>query len=139
MAAQRSQASPLTIPRPAAPRSSGTAAQTPAARGKAGSKPADASKRARVKPKELAIFTRQLSVMISSGLPLIQTLEILAEQQENKGFAGVLKQIRAAVEGGSTLSSAFQRHPKVFDALYSNMLEAGETGGVLEGVLQRLS
>jgi type IV pilus assembly protein PilC len=77
--------------------------------------------------------------MISSGLPLIQTLEILAGQQQNKAFAAVLTRIRSAVEGGSTLSSAFQRHPRVFDALYTNMLEAGETGGVLEGVLQRLS
>jgi type IV pilus assembly protein PilC len=92
-----------------------------------------------VKPKELAIFTRQLSVMVSSGLPLIQTLEILGEQQENKGFGEVLARIRATVEGGSTLSAAFERHPKVFDTLYVNMLEAGETGGVLEVVLQRLS
>lgn len=144
MATPRPQASPLTLPRPASPRSPSPTAQSMApARGQAGSKPAGVKRgspgRVKVNPKELAIFTRQLSVMISSGLPLIQTLEILADQQQNKGFAGVLKQIRAAVEGGSTLSSAFQRHPKVFDALYSNMLQAGETGGVLEGVLQRLS
>lgn len=144
MATPRPQVSPITLPRPASPRSPSTAQTTAPARGQAGSKPAGALKRrfsgrVRVKPKELAIFTRQLSVMISSGLPLIQTLEILADQQENKGFAGVLRQIRAAVEGGTTLSSAFQRHPKVFDALYSNLLQAGETGGILEGVLRRLS
>ena len=143
MATPRPQASPLTLQRPASPRpaSVSTAAT---ARAQAGSKLAGLfkrgpSERVRVKPKELAIFTRQLSVMMSSGLPLIQTLEILAGQQENKGFAAVLAKIRASVEGGSTLSNAFQRHPKVFDALYTNMLEAGETGGVLEGVLQRLS
>jgi type IV pilus assembly protein PilC len=137
--------SSLTLARPGSLRSAVSAAQAGApARGQAAAKPAgpvkrDAADRARVKPKELAIFTRQLSVMISSGLPLIQTLEILAAQQDNKGFAAVLTRIRAAVEGGSTLSGAFQRHPKVFDPLYTNMLEAGEAGGVLEGVLQRLS
>ena len=92
-----------------------------------------------VKPKELAIFTRQFAVMISSGLPLIQALEILAGQQDNKGFGEVLSKARSSVEGGATLSSSFQQHPRAFDALYTNMLEAGETGGILEGVLQRLA
>ncbi|HEY6290345.1 MAG TPA: type II secretion system F family protein [Terriglobia bacterium] len=93
-----------------------------------------------VKPKELAIFTRQFAVMISSGgLPLIQALEILAGQQDNKGFGEVLAKACSSVEGGATLSSSFQQHPRVFDPLYTNMLEAGETGGILEGVLQRLA
>jgi type IV pilus assembly protein PilC len=92
-----------------------------------------------VKPKELAIFTRQFSVMIDAGLPLVQCLEILASQQENKTFQKVLTGTRSAVEGGSTLSAAMKQYPKVFDALYSNMVEAGETGGILDTILQRLS
>ncbi len=92
-----------------------------------------------VKPKELAIFTRQFSVMIDAGLPLVQCLEILATQQENKTFQKVLTGTRGAVEGGSTLSAAMKAYPKVFDPLYSNMVEAGETGGILDTILQRLS
>lgn len=92
-----------------------------------------------VNPKELAIFTRQFSVMIDAGLPLVQCLEILASQQENKTFQKVLTGTRSAVEGGSTLSSAMKAYPKVFDPLYSNMVEAGETGGILDTILQRLS
>ena len=92
-----------------------------------------------VKPKELAIFTRQFSVMIDAGLPLVQCLEILATQQENKTFQKVLTGTRSAVEGGSTLSAAMKAYPKVFDPLYSNMVEAGETGGILDTILQRLS
>src|SRR5271168_3554308 len=92
-----------------------------------------------VKSKELAIFTRQFSVMIDAGLPLVQCLEILASQQENKTFQKVLIGVRASVEGGSTLSAAMKLYPKVFDALYSNMVEAGETGGILDTILQRLS
>ena len=95
--------------------------------------------RVKVKSRDLAIFTRQFSVMIASGLPLIQGLDILAGQQENKGFGDVLRKIQSSVEGGSTLSGAMQKHPAVFDPLYTNMIEAGEMGGVLEGVLQRLS
>ncbi len=93
----------------------------------------------KVKPKELAVFTRQFSVMIGAGLPLVQALEILAGQQENKAFARALTDVRAMVESGSTLSHALRQHPKVFDHLYTNMIEAGETGGVLDGILQRLS
>src|SRR5258706_5139417 len=89
--------------------------------------------------KELAIFTRQFSVMIDAGLPLVQCLEILAGQQENKIFQKVLTGTRAAVEGGSTLSSAMRQYEKVFDALYVNLVEAGETGGILDNILQRLS
>ncbi|HYW67645.1 MAG TPA: type II secretion system F family protein [Candidatus Dormibacteraeota bacterium] len=92
-----------------------------------------------VNAKELAVFTRQFSVMIDAGLPLVQCLEILGSQQENKTFQKVLVGTRSAVEGGSTLSAAMKQYPKVFDALYSNMVEAGETGGILDTILQRLS
>src|ERR1700739_2594268 len=92
-----------------------------------------------VNAKELAIFTRQFSVMIDAGLPLVQCLEILAGQQENKTFQKVLSGTRSAVEGGATLSAAMRQYPKVFDALYVNMVEAGETGGILDTILQRLS
>jgi type IV pilus assembly protein PilC len=92
-----------------------------------------------VSSKELAIFTRQFSVMIDAGLPLVQCLEILAGQQENKTFQKVLAATRASVEGGATLSAAMRVHVKVFDALYVNMVEAGETGGILDTILQRLS
>ena len=92
-----------------------------------------------VNAKELAVFTRQFSVMIDAGLPLVQCLEILSSQQENKTFQKVLTGTRSAVEGGSTLSAAMKQYPKVFDALYSNMVEAGETGGILDTILQRLS
>jgi type IV pilus assembly protein PilC len=94
---------------------------------------------ASVKSKELAIFTRQFSVMIDAGLPLVQCLEILAGQQENKLFQKVLAGTRASVEGGATLSAAMRQYPKVFDALYVNMVEAGEAGGILDTILQRLS
>ena len=92
-----------------------------------------------VKAKELAVFTRQFSVMIDAGLPLVQCLEILAGQQENKLFQKVLSGTRSAVEGGATLSAAMRQFPKVFDTLYVNMVEAGETGGILDTILQRLS
>ncbi len=92
-----------------------------------------------VNSKELAIFTRQFSVMIDAGLPLVQCLEILASQQENKMFQKVLTGTRASVEGGATLSAAMRQYPKVFDSLYVNMVEAGETGGILDTILQRLS
>ncbi len=93
----------------------------------------------KVKAKELAIFTRQFSVMIDAGLPLVQCLDILAKQQPNAFFQDVLNQVREDVEQGTTLATAFTRHPKVFDALYTNMVEAGETGGVLDLILQRLA
>src|SRR4030081_341062 len=92
-----------------------------------------------VDSKELAIFTRQFSVMIDAGLPLVQCLEILAGQQENKVFQKVLTGTRSQVEGGATLSAAMRSSPKVFDSLYVNMVEAGETGGILDTILQRLS
>lgn len=92
-----------------------------------------------VSSKELAIFTRQFSVMIDAGLPLVQCLEILAGQQENRTFEKVLTAVRSAVEGGQTLSAAMRQYGKVFDPLYVNMVEAGETGGILDTILQRLS
>ncbi|MBZ5540834.1 MAG: type II secretion system F family protein [Acidobacteriia bacterium] len=92
-----------------------------------------------VKAKDLAIFTRQFSVMIDAGLPLVQCLEILASQQENPTFQKVLVGTRSAVEGGATLSAAMRQYPKVFDPLFVNMVEAGETGGILDTILQRLA
>src|SRR6202011_3071517 len=92
-----------------------------------------------VNAKELAIFTRQFSVMIDAGLPLVQCLEILGSQQENKFFQKVLVNTRSMVEGGATLSTAMRSSPKVFDGLYVNMVDAGETGGILDIILQRLS
>jgi len=95
--------------------------------------------KAGVNAKDLAVFTRQFSVMIDAGLPLVQCLEILAGQQENKTFESVLTTTRASVEGGSTLSAAMRQHEKVFDALYVNLVEAGEAGGILDTILQRLA
>jgi type IV pilus assembly protein PilC len=95
--------------------------------------------RKKVKSKDLSVFTRQFSVMIDAGLPLVQCLEILAQQQENKYFQQILLQVRQDVEEGSTLAAAMARHPRVFDQLYANMVEAGETGGILDLILQRLS
>ena len=95
--------------------------------------------RKKVKAKTLSIFTRQFSVMIDAGLPLVQCLEILAQQQDNKHFQQILLQVRQDVEEGSTLAAAMARHPRVFDQLYANMVEAGETGGILDLILQRLS
>jgi type IV pilus assembly protein PilC len=95
--------------------------------------------RKKVKAKDLSIFTRQFSVMIDAGLPLVQCLEILAQQQQNKYFQGILLQVRQDVEEGSTLAASMARHPRVFDQLYSNMVDAGETGGILDLILQRLS
>ncbi|MFZ0039301.1 MAG: type II secretion system F family protein [Candidatus Acidiferrales bacterium] len=92
-----------------------------------------------VSSKELAVFTRQFSVMIDAGLPLVQCLEILANQQENKTFQKILTGVRASVEGGQTLASSLKQYDKVFDPLYYNMVDAGETGGILDTILQRLS
>src|SRR6202046_4154546 len=92
-----------------------------------------------VDSKELAIFTRQFSVMIDAGLPLVQCLEILAGQQENITFQKILNGVRGSVEGGATLSASMKQFEKVFDPLYYNMVEAGETGGILDTILQRLS
>src|ERR1017187_5498189 len=93
----------------------------------------------KVSAKDLAIFFRQFSVMIDSGLPLVQCLEILGGNQENEAFKIVLTAVRSKVETGSTLAKAMSEHPKVFDQLVVNMIEAGETGGILDTILQRLS
>src|SRR6202161_2765698 len=93
----------------------------------------------RVKVKDIAIFFRQFSVMIDAGLPLVQCLEILAANQENQAFQKTLTGVRTTVEGGSTLANAMRQYPKVFDDLSTNMIEAGETGGILDIILQRLA
>ena len=95
--------------------------------------------RGKVKAKELAIFTRQFSVMIDAGLPLVQCLNILAGQQQNQAFKQMLGGVRSSVESGATLANSLGQFPKLFDDLYTNMVEAGETGGILDGILQRLS
>src|SRR6476646_4577836 len=93
----------------------------------------------KVKTKEIAIFFRQFSVMIDAGLPLVQCLEILAANQENPAFQKTLNGVRTTVEGGATLANAMKQFPKVFDDLTVNMMEAGETGGILDIILQRLA
>jgi type IV pilus assembly protein PilC len=93
----------------------------------------------KVNTKEIAIFFRQFSVMIDAGLPLVQCLEILAANQENQAFQKVLTGVRTTVEGGSTLANAMRQFPVVFDDLTTNMIEAGETGGILDIILQRLA
>lgn len=92
-----------------------------------------------VSERDLAVVTRQLATMIDAGLPLVQCLEILASQQENKLLKKTLHDIRQDVEGGATFSAALKRHPKIFGALYTNMVEAGEAGGILDTILNRLA
>src|SRR5262245_9564332 len=89
--------------------------------------------------KRVAIFTRQFSVMLDAGLPLVQCLEILGEQEENRTFQAIIQQVRTDVEAGSSLADAMRKHPKAFDALFTNMVAAGESGGILDIILQRLS
>ena len=93
----------------------------------------------RVPPQLVAIFTRQFSVMIDAGLPLVQCLEILGGQQENKTMKRALIQIRQDVESGSNLADSMRKHPKIFNDLYTNMVAAGEAGGILDTILQRLA
>jgi len=93
----------------------------------------------KVKSKDIVIFTRQFSTMIDAGLPLVQGLNILAEQSTNPTLKLILKQITRDVEGGSTLAEALKKHPKVFDALFVNLVAAGEAGGILDTILQRLA
>jgi len=93
----------------------------------------------KVKTKDIAIFFRQFSVMIDAGLPLVQCLEILAANQENQSFQKTLTGVRTTVEGGATLANAMRQFPNVFDDLTTNMIEAGETGGILDIILQRLA
>jgi type IV pilus assembly protein PilC len=93
----------------------------------------------KVKDKEMAIFTRQFSTMIDAGLPLVQCLNILAEQSESKTLRSVTGQVARHVEAGSTLADALRRHPRTFDDLFTNLVEVGEAGGILDVVLQRLA
>jgi type IV pilus assembly protein PilC len=92
-----------------------------------------------VNPKNLAVFTRQFSVMIDAGLPLVQCLDILGNQEEDKNFAAVILATRSDVEGGASLADAMKRHPKTFDPLFTNMIAAGEAGGILDTILKRLA
>ena len=93
----------------------------------------------KVADRSIAIFTRQLATMIDAGLPLVQSLEILAVQQENKTFKSIIREIREDVEGGSTFAGALKKHPKVFSELYTNLVVAGEEGGILDNILNRLA
>jgi len=93
----------------------------------------------KVKAKDLALFTKQFSVMLDAGLPLIQCIELLADQQESPAFKKILHQVREDVEAGMTLADAMKRHPKAFSNLFVNMISAGEAGGVLDVILQRLA
>jgi len=112
------------------------AAEKTEAKGKA--KPAGKMGK-KVAAKNLAIFTRQFSVMIDAGLPLVQCLEILGTQEEDKNFSAVILQTRADVEGGMSLADAMRKHPKTFDPLFTNMIAAGEAGGILDTILKRLA
>lgn len=93
----------------------------------------------KVTTKDVVIFTRQFATMIDAGLPLVQCLEILASQQENKTFKKILTAVKQSVEGGSTFADALKAHPKVFDELFVNLVHAGETGGILDTILRRLA
>jgi type IV pilus assembly protein PilC len=92
-----------------------------------------------VDEKTLAVFTRQFSVMIDAGLPLVQCLQILGDQEEHKGFQRIIHQVRQDVEEGSSLANAMRKHPQAFSDLYVNMVAAGEAGGILDNILQRLA
>src|SRR5215468_5910263 len=92
-----------------------------------------------VETKDLVTFTRLFATMIDAGLPLVQCLDILSGQQKNKLFASTLKDVKGAVEQGSTFSDALARHPKIFDELFINLVHAGETGGILDNIMNRLS
>lgn len=93
----------------------------------------------KVKEKDIVVFTRQFATMIDAGLPLVQALEILSTQVENKHFGNILTQIKNDVEGGSTFADALRKHPKVYSELYVNMVAAGEAGGILDTILARLA
>jgi type IV pilus assembly protein PilC len=93
----------------------------------------------RIGAKRVAIFTRQFSVMLDAGLPLVQCLEILGDQEENRAFQTIIQTVRSDVESGASLADSMRKHPKAFDNLYTNMVAAGEAGGILDVILQRLS
>ncbi len=108
-------------------------------REKEGNKFSFGARRKKVSQDEVAIFTRQFSVMLDAGLPLVQCLEAIAVHHSNVAFKNTLEQVRSDVEAGTTLAEAMSRHPKVFEPLYTNMIAAGETGGILDTILQRLA
>jgi type IV pilus assembly protein PilC len=111
-----------------------------AAKAKAGAAAKPAGKTGKkASAKSLAVFTRQFSVMIDAGLPLVQCLDILGTQEEDKNFAAVILQTRSDVESGASLADAMKKHPKTFDPLFSNMVAAGEAGGILDTILKRLA
>src|SRR5213596_3420418 len=112
------------------------AAETAAAAAK---KPKAGAVGKKVAAKNLAVFTRQFSVMIDAGLPLVQCLDILGTQEEDKSFSAVILQTRTDVESGASLADAMRRHPKTFDPLFTNMVAAGEAGGILDTILKRLA
>lgn len=93
----------------------------------------------KVKQRSIAVFTRQLATMIDAGLPLVQSLEILSAQQESKVFKDIIREIREDVEGGSTFAGALNKHPSTFNELYTNLVVAGEEGGILDNILTRLA
>ncbi len=90
-------------------------------------------------PKDIAVFTRQFSVMIDAGVPLVQCIELLASTQPNKKFAAALKAVQTDVESGNSLAASMKNHQRIFDDLYTNMVAAGEAGGILDTIFQRLS
>ena len=92
-----------------------------------------------IKTRELVIFTRQFATMIDAGLPLVQCLDILGNQQPNKTFKTIIREVKADVEQGSTFADALRKHPKPFDDLYVNLVQAGEIGGILDTILNRLA
>ena len=104
-----------------------------------GAKPKTGKMGKKVSAKNLAVFTRQFSVMIDAGLPLVQCLDILGTQEEDKNFAAVILQTRSDVESGASLADAMRKHPKTFDPLFTNMVAAGEAGGILDTILKRLA
>ena len=108
------------------------------AKAEAASKPTGQSGK-KATAKSLAVFTRQFSVMIDAGLPLVQCLDILGSQEEDKNFAATILQTRSDVEGGASLADAMRKHPKAFDPLFTNMVAAGEAGGILDTILKRLA
>src|SRR3990170_6430260 len=112
-------------------------AAKPGKAAKAEAKPKPPKSRS-VPSKNLAIFTRQFSVMIDAGLPLVQCLEILGKQEPHKHFSAAILKVREDVESGASLADAMKKHPKTFDPLYSNMIAAGEAGGILDTLLKRL-
>ncbi len=93
----------------------------------------------KVQQRSVAVFTRQLATMIDAGLPLVQSLEVLSSQQENKVFKNIIREIREDVEGGSTFAGALKKHPVTFNELYTNLVVAGEEGGILDNILNRLA